>query len=618
MRLAALTLVLAAAAGCAPSPRLADGGTRDLEGPAPSSCKDRTRNGQETDVDCGGPFCQPCGAGLGCSGPGDCQSALCLNGRCLGPEPDQGAPPDLATADLATPPAGSDLATPAASDLATPAASDLAIVPACMDGRKDGAETDVDCGGGSCSPCAVGKVCQGNGDCMSGTCIGDTCRAAPTCDDQIQNGNETDVDCGGGTCAPCALGKRCNGNADCKANLCLGGLCVAQPTCNDGLRNQDETDVDCGGQTCPHCTVGKRCNGNSDCQTNLCSGGLCAAQPTCNDNIRNQDETDVDCGGQTCGPCADGKACLQNSDCVAMYCGNHVCSSGAQILVDTLSNPYNLALDATSIYWVENRVNGGALKKVAKNGGNPVTLSPNLSEPTAVVVDGSYAYVLERNGGSNGMIHRVPINGGNTELVVGGLSNSQNNLVQWGQNLYWGDYVQNMGGVIRTAPKGSNVAATVVASGNGLLNLRTALDTDGSYLYIANDSNVMLRFPINGGNPAMLGSAMNVSAVRVSGGTVFFTDYSDNIVGSLSANGGPTTTLANGGNGLANLVVDGSYVYYIDSNNPGSVRRVGINGGQVKTYSNQSGSLGIGVDVDYVYWVTYVFQGQGKVMRAPK
>jgi plastocyanin len=46
-----------------------------------------------------------------------------------------------------------------------------------MDMVKNGAETDVDCGGGTCSTCADGKICVADADCMSGICSGGTCVA---------------------------------------------------------------------------------------------------------------------------------------------------------------------------------------------------------------------------------------------------------------------------------------------------------------------------------------------------------------------------------------------------------------------------------------------------------
>jgi hypothetical protein len=45
-------------------------------------------------------------------------------------------------------------------------------VPSCEDGVENGDETDADCGGLSCSPCAVGLGCRADEDCESGSCRG--------------------------------------------------------------------------------------------------------------------------------------------------------------------------------------------------------------------------------------------------------------------------------------------------------------------------------------------------------------------------------------------------------------------------------------------------------------
>jgi hypothetical protein len=45
------------------------------------ACNDNIKNGDETDVDCGGS-CGPCAVGLGCAVPGDCASGTCVGGTC--------------------------------------------------------------------------------------------------------------------------------------------------------------------------------------------------------------------------------------------------------------------------------------------------------------------------------------------------------------------------------------------------------------------------------------------------------------------------------------------------------------------------------------------------------
>ncbi len=97
---------------------------------------------------------------------------------------------------------------------------------------------------------------------------------APTCSDGILNGTETDLDCGGASCSGCDDGDSCSLASDCTSGVCTSSVCQV-PLCTDGVANGDETDVDCGG-SCPlDCTVNQGCVGNDDCMTAHCSGGLC-------------------------------------------------------------------------------------------------------------------------------------------------------------------------------------------------------------------------------------------------------------------------------------------------------------------------------------------------------
>ena len=49
---------------------------------ATAGCSDRTADGEETDMDCGGPACAPCVDGKGCAAPRDCISGNCASGHC--------------------------------------------------------------------------------------------------------------------------------------------------------------------------------------------------------------------------------------------------------------------------------------------------------------------------------------------------------------------------------------------------------------------------------------------------------------------------------------------------------------------------------------------------------
>jgi len=103
---------------------------------------------------------------------------------------------------------------------------------------------------------------------------GDTGPNPATCTDHVKNGNETDVDCGGSTCPPCADTQHCAAPTDCKSGNCVAMTCVAA-TCMDHIKNGKETDIDCGGGDCTPCLVGKSCKGTADCQSNICTNGTC-------------------------------------------------------------------------------------------------------------------------------------------------------------------------------------------------------------------------------------------------------------------------------------------------------------------------------------------------------
>ena len=152
---------------------------------------------------------------------------------------------------------------------------DLVVAATCNDGIKNGSETDVDCGGGTCAGCVNFKTCKVNADCQSGYCPAGTCAVAPTCNDGVRNGNESDIDCGGGTCAGCVFGKVCNVGTDCASKNCVNGKCALPLYCSNGAKDGDETDTDCGGPTCTRCVAGKNCLINADCTTLVCTGGKC-------------------------------------------------------------------------------------------------------------------------------------------------------------------------------------------------------------------------------------------------------------------------------------------------------------------------------------------------------
>ncbi|MDF1566083.1 MAG: hypothetical protein P1V51_23820, partial [Deltaproteobacteria bacterium] len=219
---------------------------------------------------------------------------------------------------------------------------------ACDNGVQDGFESDIDCGGGICTPCVDGRLCRQNDDCASGTCSSQVCTTPASCTDGVKNGDESDADCGGAVsgCPGCADGTPCQSEADCQSGVCdpSSSACAA-PSCTDGVRNGDETGTDCGGDLCGTCTQSQGCASGSDCASGVCDPvtSLCAAA-TCADGVQNQGELSVDCAGPNCPLCSDGTACTDPGICASGYCDpTSFCAT--ESCTDGILNNGELAVD---------------------------------------------------------------------------------------------------------------------------------------------------------------------------------------------------------------------------------------------------------------------------------
>ena len=111
---------------------------------------------------------------------------------------------------------------------------------------------DVVLCGEECQLCGPGEECDSPADCESKVCKGGVCKA-PQCDDEVANGAESDLDCGGGVCDECIVGRGCNLAADCLEGFCSNGTCVVPPCINDmdvgipvhtRLVGENKTEVD--------------------------------------------------------------------------------------------------------------------------------------------------------------------------------------------------------------------------------------------------------------------------------------------------------------------------------------------------------------------------------------
>ncbi len=121
-------------------------------------------------------------------------------------------------------------------------------VEPCDDSNTD--NSDACLVGCKVAECGDGYVHEGIEACDDANEIEDdacnnTCAAPATCIDGMKNGQESDKDCGGPTCEGCLDGEGCDDGLDCASGFCKEHTCVTPQHCRDitemGLAKEDGT-----------------------------------------------------------------------------------------------------------------------------------------------------------------------------------------------------------------------------------------------------------------------------------------------------------------------------------------------------------------------------------------
>jgi hypothetical protein len=308
--------------------------------PAPT-CTDGIQNGNETDVDCGGPTCQKCAEGKRCATGTDCATGVCTGGVCVAPAP-------ACSADVC--------------------------------GAQHG-----------CPACALGKSCSGGADCASGHCSSGVCvqcESAANCTAAAAGSCQQAV-CTSGTCGFAADDTNVPASTTCATGTCSGGIPVvtfvaygspagsttcassttmSTPVC-DGQGNVAQSQTNCSpyfcadntcqsscsdpsgcvaGDTCLNgqcvprqCTTAAQCpvaNGTGVCNQGICEVGSCSAgYADCDGKYATGCETNLNNSVQNCGTCGHPCGPVTNATafCSSGTCG-YVCNPG---FMDCNGNP---------------------------------------------------------------------------------------------------------------------------------------------------------------------------------------------------------------------------------------------------------------------------------------
>ena len=181
---------------------------------AEERCTDGRQGALESGVDCGG-ICSTiglsCGVGGHCAVGTDCATGICDDSVCV----------------------------------------------SCTDGEQNGDETGMDCGGGTCPSCTWGSHCIMDSDCSSGKChTSDDGRICVSCTNGQKDGAESDIDCGGTCTNKCGIESRCLSESDCVTGQCnaTSFRCRTETPaeqCDNKIQDSHETDRNCGGIVLP-------------------------------------------------------------------------------------------------------------------------------------------------------------------------------------------------------------------------------------------------------------------------------------------------------------------------------------------------------------------------------
>lgn len=222
-------------------------------------------------------------------------SAVCTVGQCVDGKPEQTPlPAGTACADKVTYCNASQMCVACALDancaMGLTCYQETGCV-SCADGKKNGDETDSDCGG-SCQACADKQGCAQNKDCTSQRCDNGTCIS---CSDGVRNGGEAAVDCGGATCLACP-GIGCSVSGECSLGHCIDTVCC-EKACTDPCKSCNlpgkaglcsDAPLGLADPACPSGTpvcqaggcvddmnknpLGATCGANNDCFSGNCQG----------------------------------------------------------------------------------------------------------------------------------------------------------------------------------------------------------------------------------------------------------------------------------------------------------------------------------------------------------
>jgi hypothetical protein len=211
------------------------------------------------------------------------------------------------------------------------------VTSGCIDGVKNGYETDVDCGGPDCFACENGSTCIKDEDCVSNFCDEGTCAgcAGDDCAPYLCIDGACSSSCRGAEdCVPTAFcegnaciakkpnGETCGHPSECVSGFCADGVCCTT-ACEGGCESCDGAEVG----TCA--TLAEGAAGSPSCNPYVCDGVSATCPESCSGNEECVSGAFCSAGGACVGTQPNGSSCTTNGECASGNCVDGYCCNTA-------------------------------------------------------------------------------------------------------------------------------------------------------------------------------------------------------------------------------------------------------------------------------------------------
>ena len=275
-------------------------------------------------------------------------------------------------------------------------------------------------------------------------------------------------------------------------------------------------------------------------------------------------------------------------------------SGSANIVAEGLGSPVDLILTVDSAYWLETPPGQKSLlRSVGLQGGDVTTLANNLYSPGRLAKGASWAYWTEGDLISGfGRVARVPLTGGVTRTVVGGITAENPNIAVAGAYVYVADNF-----TIKRMPTTPGKTELVAMAGNPVADLVS----DGVHVYWTDEIfGIVYRAPVAGGAPELLSSSPPQGPggrIRLAGDHVYWMVNYDTLR-RVPKSGGTAATLATDLPFLSDFVVGGQ-VFFSEWDTQ-ALRKVPLTGGTIQTVLSaqcQFAPCSLAQSPTDIYWV---------------